>query len=211
MEIKKLKMLIKFLERDLAEEVLKNKKLAEEIARSEQMNCKLQQAITSKLLPVPETPFKDCEDFLDSNTLTQFSLEANSDYIFMKFLMMRLWPEGLVGRSVTGRQSNNPSGRPKVSKGDGTPDKSSESESNDFGETSSGVHREEDTDGISHVKIALEKDKVDYCIRKCISIFFLFYASKKNIYYFQAVCINAVSFCEMMQTLQKFVLRKERV
>lgn len=178
-ESKKLKSLVESLQRDLSLEVMKNKKLAEENARLEIKNGKLQEALTSKLLPEPETPFKDCDEFLDANTLRQFSLEATSDYIFMKFLMMRLWPDGLVGRSVTGRQSNNPSGRPRSSKADGTTgeNESNESDSIDFSaeseETSNGTNDEESAAGISHVivKLGLETEKVDYCIRKFISNF----------------------------------------
>lgn len=108
-----------------SDEVEKYKKLSESLqkdkdallswtAQLESQNAKLQDSLTSKLLPTPEIPFKVEEGFLDCETLVRMSHEAGSkDYLFIKFAMMKLFPEGLVGRSVTGRVSNNPSGRPK--------------------------------------------------------------------------------------------------
>ncbi|XP_065077880.1 uncharacterized protein LOC135701103 [Ochlerotatus camptorhynchus] len=155
-EARKYKKMVESLQMDLSEEILKTKRLAEENARLVTQNGKLQEALTSKLLPEPETPFKDCGEYIDANTLRQFSLEADSDYLFIKFIMMRLWPEGLLGRSVTGRQSNNPSGRPKSVRQE---DKTGEGTS--AGASISG----ESADGTSVTKLALEKEKVDYCIR----------------------------------------------
>ncbi|XP_065085188.1 uncharacterized protein LOC135707314 [Ochlerotatus camptorhynchus] len=83
-------------------------------AQLEAQNAKLLDSLTSKLLPTPEKPFKEEEGFLDCETLQRLSHEAgDKDYLFVKFLMMQLFPDGFVGRSVTGRRSNNPSGRPK--------------------------------------------------------------------------------------------------
>ncbi|XP_062540816.1 uncharacterized protein LOC134208880 [Armigeres subalbatus] len=89
-------------------------KLTAENAKLAAQNAKLQEALTSKLLPEPEAPFKNVTgNFLDPDLLRQLSIEAETDYLFVKFVMLRLWPDGFFGRSVTGRPSNNPSGRSK--------------------------------------------------------------------------------------------------
>ncbi|XP_062558422.1 uncharacterized protein LOC134223287 [Armigeres subalbatus] len=92
-------------------------KLTAENAKLAAQNAKLQEALTSKLLPEPEVPFKNVTgNFLDPDLLRQLSIEAETDYLFVKFVMLRLWPDGFFGRSVTGRPSNNPSGRSKPTK-----------------------------------------------------------------------------------------------
>ncbi|XP_021708259.1 uncharacterized protein LOC110678921 [Aedes aegypti] len=106
-EVEKYKALAQTLQKEKDALMLKNAEL-------EARNANLQDSLTSKLLPTPEVPFQEEEGFLDSATMLQLSNEAGSkDYLFVKFLMMRLFPEGLVGRTVTGRTSNNPPGRPK--------------------------------------------------------------------------------------------------
>ncbi|XP_062552654.1 uncharacterized protein LOC134217851 isoform X2 [Armigeres subalbatus] len=78
-------------------------------------NAKLQKALVSKLLPEPVRPFKDVEGFPNCDDIMTMSMEAHdSDYMFVKFLMNAIWPDGFAGRTVTGRVSNNPKGRPKV-------------------------------------------------------------------------------------------------
>ncbi|XP_021701563.1 uncharacterized protein LOC110676761 [Aedes aegypti] len=119
-------------------------------------NAKLQEALTSKLLPQPEVPFKDVKgDFLDAETIRLISIEADTDYLFMKFLMMRLWPEGLTGRSVTGRRSNNPSGRSKSKP-------SNASDHTELPESTNVIRAAEDAERAT--KRPLEKDRVDFLI-----------------------------------------------
>lgn len=55
--------------------------------------------------------FTECEGYIPAFRLRQFSDVATSDYIFVKSMMEDLWPGGFAGRSVTGRASNNASGR----------------------------------------------------------------------------------------------------
>lgn len=107
-ELEKYIKLSECLQKEKETLLLKNAKL-------EAQNAKLQDSLTSKLLPTPDKPFKEEEEgFLDSETLQRMSHEASDkDYLFLKFVMMKLFPEGFVGRAVTGRTSNNPSGRRK--------------------------------------------------------------------------------------------------
>lgn len=126
-----------------SDEVEKYKKLSESLQKEkdalvvrnatlESQNAKLLDSLTSKLLPTPEKPFKEEEGFLDCEGLLRMSHEAGSkDYLFLKFLMMKLFPEG---RSVTGRESNNPSVRPKKKEAscpDDTPQDTNEATDNE--------------------------------------------------------------------------------
>lgn len=80
-------------------------------------NQKLEQSLVSKVLPEPARPFKDVEGFPTAEDIMNMSVRAeDSDYLFIKFLMYAIWPEGFKQRSVTGRISNNPEGRPKKRK-----------------------------------------------------------------------------------------------
>ncbi|XP_062709040.1 uncharacterized protein LOC115267114 [Aedes albopictus] len=137
-------------------------KLLKDNAELAARNAKLQAALTSKLLPHPEEPFKDVSgNFLDAGTIRQLSIEADSDYLFIKFVMMRLWPDGFAGRSVTGRRSNNPFGRSKSQK--------STDKTTDVDETAhpgpSSVSANTSADGTGETtKRPLEKEKVDFVI-----------------------------------------------
>ncbi|EAT44672.1 AAEL003984-PA [Aedes aegypti] len=55
--------------------------------------------------------FTECPGYIPAFRLKMFSDMANSDYLFVKSIMEDLWPDGFAGRSVTGRASNNASGR----------------------------------------------------------------------------------------------------
>ncbi|XP_055529435.1 uncharacterized protein LOC129721185 [Wyeomyia smithii] len=56
--------------------------------------------------------FTEVQGFPNQEQLKKFSDAGHrSDYVFIKLLMLELWPKGLYGRSVTGRLSNNPLGR----------------------------------------------------------------------------------------------------
>ncbi|XP_055527330.1 uncharacterized protein LOC129719946 [Wyeomyia smithii] len=146
-EVEKYKLLSENLKKEI--DMLKEKN-----AKLEAQNEKFLECLTSKILPVPEKPFAEEEGFLDCETLTKLSFEAgDSDYTFVKFLMMKLWPEGFIGRSVTGRPSNNPSGRSK--------------NVNSI-RTGSGSLKEA-TDGVTERRSereALEKVKVDFIINR---------------------------------------------
>ncbi|XP_062535423.1 uncharacterized protein LOC134204659 [Armigeres subalbatus] len=109
-EVEKHKASMESLRRERDALLLENAQLKAQYTR-------LLDSLTSKLLPRPEKPFyEEEEEFLDCEVLIRLSHEAgDSDYLFLKFLMMKLFPDGLVGRSVTGRPSNNPPGRPKKS------------------------------------------------------------------------------------------------
>ncbi|XP_055591826.1 uncharacterized protein LOC129743727 isoform X5 [Uranotaenia lowii] len=73
-------------------------------------------------LNVPGRGFTDLDERIGVSTLYQMHLESrDSDYLFVKKLMYTLWPEGFQGRSVSGRPSNNPSGRNKGLGQDGCP------------------------------------------------------------------------------------------
>ncbi|XP_055528713.1 uncharacterized protein LOC129720868 [Wyeomyia smithii] len=74
---------------------------------------KLSDALSSKLLnPTNKSVFTEVPGFVGSDQLEKFSTAGyKSDYVFIKLLMLEVWPDGLSGRSVTGRMSNNPLGR----------------------------------------------------------------------------------------------------
>ncbi|XP_055598353.1 uncharacterized protein LOC129747949 [Uranotaenia lowii] len=79
-----------------------------------QANMNLQRALVSKLIANPDEPFKDHCGIIGVERIKRFNEEAgDSDYLFVKFLMNALWPEGFRGRSISGRPSNNPSGLKK--------------------------------------------------------------------------------------------------
>ncbi|XP_062556689.1 uncharacterized protein LOC134221508 [Armigeres subalbatus] len=103
----------------MAKQAKKYKALYELLLKEKVSNCGNHHKLSGKLviqllLPEPEAPLKNVTgSFLDPDLLRQLSIEAETDYLFVKFVMLRLWPDGFFGRSVTGRPSNNPSGRSK--------------------------------------------------------------------------------------------------
>ncbi|XP_062553997.1 uncharacterized protein LOC134219288 [Armigeres subalbatus] len=148
----------------------KHTTLIKDNAKLTAQNAKLQEALTSKLLPQPEVPFKDVDgDFLDADTIRQLSVEADTDYLFVKFLMMRLWPEGFVGRSVTGRPSNNPSGRSKLAKTAPNENATHQTESNGIENFTEKTPNTIDNFGekTQTSKRPLEKEKVEFVL-SCI-------------------------------------------
>lgn len=70
----------------------------------------MSQYLPPRLLDV-SSGFTECEGYIPAFRLRQFSDVSSSDYIFVKSMMEDLWPEGFAGRSVTGRATNNASGR----------------------------------------------------------------------------------------------------
>ncbi|XP_058446526.1 uncharacterized protein LOC131440612 [Malaya genurostris] len=102
-------------------------------------------ALTSRLLPSEDNfNFKTVPGYPSADKLTQLSNHAgDSDFIFIKLVMKELWPQGFHGRTVTGRASNNPSGRPI-----------------DVSNANSSVHMPLAND--SSGKEPLEKEKVNY-------------------------------------------------
>lgn len=97
----------------------RNEFLTKRNIRLERAHDRLQQCLTSKLLPSTNKPFEDIEGVEGcppADRIFKMSMLArDSDYIFIKLLMNAIWPDGFAGRSVTGRYSNNPKGRRKKS------------------------------------------------------------------------------------------------
>ncbi|XP_055538136.1 uncharacterized protein LOC129725846 [Wyeomyia smithii] len=87
-------------------------KLEEANDKLQKLNMKLQEA----LLENPtEGSFKELPGYPDKAWLLKVSQAANeSDYMFVKELMLRLWPNGIGNATVSGRKSNNPSGKRKL-------------------------------------------------------------------------------------------------
>ncbi|XP_058450195.1 uncharacterized protein LOC131429822 [Malaya genurostris] len=120
--------------------VEQNKKLKTKYDDTSTRCMSLTDALSSKLIGQPRTTiFTEVAGYPDQNKLRMFSDAANkSDYIFVKLLMLHLWPDGLQNRTVTGRASNNPLGRSRQEK------------STSFCPES------------SYKRIALESEKVEY-------------------------------------------------
>lgn len=115
----------------------------------------LTDTLTSKVLGThgEDKTFTEEDGYPSAQQLKAMSNQAiRSDYIFVKLLMEELWPEGFYNRSVTGRASNNPFGRPPAG-----------------GRTVPNLPP-------SVPRIPLEKDKVEYikgnlhCIYACLTI-----------------------------------------
>lgn len=79
-------------------------------SRNAEHDNMLAQYFSPRLANMP-IGFTDCAGYIPAFRLKMFSDMTNSDYLFVKSMMEDLWPEGFAGRSVTGRASNNASGR----------------------------------------------------------------------------------------------------
>lgn len=87
-------------------------KLKAENDKLHSLNMKLQEALLDK--PGGDN-FKELPGFPDKALLLNISQAAGeSDYIFVKQLVLLLWPNGIGNATVSGRQSNNPSGKRKT-------------------------------------------------------------------------------------------------
>lgn len=77
---------------------------------------KLTDTLSSKVFADShEDIFTEVEGCPNIEQLKAFSNQAiKSDYTFVRLMMEELWPNGFVNRSVTGRSSNNPLGRPRA-------------------------------------------------------------------------------------------------
>lgn len=83
-------------------------KLKNDKARLMDLNFSLQEALLEK---PGEVKFLDVAGYPTSDWLLKLSITAdNSDYIFVKELVVKLWPDGCGHATVSGRKSNNPSG-----------------------------------------------------------------------------------------------------
>lgn len=164
----------------------------------EAKNGLLLESLTSKLLPVPEKPFVEEEGFYDCETLKKMSHEAgDSDYSFVKFLMLRFWPEGFAGRSVTGRSSNNPSGRPKKPKGDQTTSQAENESSQDTCEaTGSQTKRRIE-------RVPLEEARVQYIASMFFAIKHIVFLLTLPFFNYQIASMTDAYFYVMMQQRQK--------
>ncbi|XP_055611868.1 uncharacterized protein LOC129758390 [Uranotaenia lowii] len=101
----------------------KNQRMIEQISKLKAENkLSLQRCLTltdslnSKILGQATEVFTEIEGFetIDSlKKISQAAMTAKSDFIFVKLLMFRLWPDGLKNYSKSGRSSNNPHGRPR--------------------------------------------------------------------------------------------------
>ncbi|XP_058820054.1 uncharacterized protein LOC131682465 isoform X2 [Topomyia yanbarensis] len=76
---------------------------------------KLTDTLNSKVFGDPHKEiFTEVEGYPSREQLIAFSDQGiKSDYTFVRLLMEELWPNGYVNRSVSGRSSNNPLGRPR--------------------------------------------------------------------------------------------------
>lgn len=124
--------------------VSQNKKLNKQNQQNTARCLTLTDALNAKILGKPhDETFTEVEEFPGKEKLKKFSETAGTrDYIFVKLLMLELFPEGLKNVSLTGRTSNNPNGR----KG---------------GERS---HKEESVE-----KVRLDPDKVKYIEGKILN------------------------------------------
>lgn len=101
-ELNKLQVQINSLQKELEEVRKENKKLRI-------LNMKHQEETLSKTI---EAKFTEIDGFPDADWLLSASQSArDSDYIFVKELLIRLFPGGVGNATVTGRCSNNPHGR----------------------------------------------------------------------------------------------------
>ncbi|XP_021709723.1 uncharacterized protein LOC110679446 isoform X2 [Aedes aegypti] len=90
-------------------------KLKQERNEANNRTIRLTDTLNSKVLgdDPHKNQFTELEGYPSRDQLVAFSdLSIKSDYPFMKLLMQELWPEGFVNRSITGRSSHNPFGRP---------------------------------------------------------------------------------------------------
>ncbi|XP_062557631.1 uncharacterized protein LOC134222499 [Armigeres subalbatus] len=93
-----------------------NEKLKKALRESNKRCLKLTDFLNSKIIGEPQGEiFTEIEGFPSTDQLKNFSNQAiKSDYTFVRLLMEELWPDGFLNRSVSGRSSNNPHGRPKA-------------------------------------------------------------------------------------------------
>ncbi|XP_055544675.1 uncharacterized protein LOC129729852 isoform X2 [Wyeomyia smithii] len=91
----------------------KNIKLKKAYDKALERIFRLTDILNSKVCGEPtENVFTEVPGFPDRTTLKRFSEAATSDFVFVKLMMKGLWPNGLKNKSVIGRASNNPYGRP---------------------------------------------------------------------------------------------------
>lgn len=110
----------------------------------------LSEALSTKVIGRPnESLFTEIPGYPGREQLQKYSAAGyKSDYVFIKLLMVEIWPEGLAGRSVTGRISTNPYGR--------------------------GLHHRNWQNNVE-TKTALEPDKVEYVAGKYFFLFLCFF------------------------------------
>lgn len=106
-------MLIDKLHKRLETVTLADRRLREKYYNTLKRCMNLSDALSTKVIGRPnESLFTEVPGFPAREQLEKFSAAGyKSDYIFIKLLTLELWPNGLTGRSVTGRMSNNPLGR----------------------------------------------------------------------------------------------------
>lgn len=137
-----------------------NKCLKKRNSHLQESHARLQHALVSKLLPSTDKPFEKVVGFLgcpSADKILRMSVVAkDSDYVFVKLLTNDIWPEGLAGRKVTARTSNNPKGRGK---------KRQQPTDDDAGPDNNAVLDDEPTDATDNttsVRIPLEENKVKF-------------------------------------------------
>ncbi|XP_021700628.1 uncharacterized protein LOC110676559 [Aedes aegypti] len=85
--------------------------LQQENAKLRSLNMLLQESLVQKR---EEVSFKEIKGFPSAEWLLSVSQDSeDSDYLFVKQLMFRLFPHGVGNATPSGRPSNNPKGRNK--------------------------------------------------------------------------------------------------
>lgn len=94
------------------------KQLSKSLNEATNRSLNLTDVLNSKVLGIANPHnevFTEKEGFPSREQLAAFSDQAiKSDYTFVRLVMEELWPNGYVNRSVSGRASNNPLGRPRA-------------------------------------------------------------------------------------------------
>ncbi|XP_062558405.1 uncharacterized protein LOC134223268 [Armigeres subalbatus] len=89
--------------------VMQNAALKQDNERLRTLNMKLQEALLDR---AKEVCFSEVSGFPDAKWLLSVSQNADdSDYLFVKELIFRLFPQGIGNATVSGHSSNNPLGR----------------------------------------------------------------------------------------------------
>nr|XP_029715035.1 uncharacterized protein LOC115258773 [Aedes albopictus] len=112
-----LEKLIKEQQASIDKMAVEIESLQEENSKLRTLNMLLQESLVRNR---EETTLTEVEGYPKKEWLLSVSQNAeNSDYLFVKELLLRLFPQGVGNATTSGRPSNNPKGR---NKGDGEKD-----------------------------------------------------------------------------------------
>lgn len=150
--------MIKQLQRENLQLIDENQKLKAENSMLQTLNFKLQHRITQDNNNL--VSFKGLDGYPSAEWLLRASQGANnSDYLFVKELVLVLWPNGVGNATVSGRGSNNPTGSKRTEN----------AESSEAAESLSSVSSSSSTKSAS-TPSQLDPEKVTYIIGKNSSL-----------------------------------------